>query len=238
MNIVEKFKKGHKIHIKKENRGKFTEYCGGKVTSECIARGKNSSDPAIRKRATFADNARKWKHKSGGQIVQKFKLRKAQEGTKFDWGGVASGGVQLLSSILGTAKLSKSANEALKAQRKAEANNIDNSSISLAAQDYINQLQSINPDANFGNIDYLTAKNMFERNARIQSQNQADINYQRNLYNLNQNLDQQRQDMLNSGMNSIISSIENFKNKNNISTGGVSTPTYNPNFSLSKPMSI
>lgn len=52
----------NKIHIKKENRGKFTEYCGGKVTSECIQRGKNSSNPAIRKRATFAANVRKWKH--------------------------------------------------------------------------------------------------------------------------------------------------------------------------------
>lgn len=54
------------IKIKKKNRGKFTEYCGGTVTSECIARGKNSSDPAVRKRATFAANARKWKHKEGG----------------------------------------------------------------------------------------------------------------------------------------------------------------------------
>ena len=50
------------IHIKKENRGSFTEYCGGKVTSECIQRGKNSSNPVIRKRATFAANVRKWKH--------------------------------------------------------------------------------------------------------------------------------------------------------------------------------
>ena len=56
------FKKGGGIHIKKENRGKFTEYCGGKVTSECISKGKNSPNPAIRKRATFAANARKWKH--------------------------------------------------------------------------------------------------------------------------------------------------------------------------------
>lgn len=56
------FKKGGKIHIKKQNRGKFTSWCGGKVTSECIARGKASSNPAIRKRATFAANARKWKH--------------------------------------------------------------------------------------------------------------------------------------------------------------------------------
>ena len=57
-------KKGgkNKIHIKKENRGKFTEYCGGKVTSECIQRGKNSPNPVIRKRATFAANVRKFKH--------------------------------------------------------------------------------------------------------------------------------------------------------------------------------
>ena len=55
-----KCKNGSKIHIKKKNRGKFTEYCGGKVTEECIRRGKNSSNPAIRKRATFAANARRW----------------------------------------------------------------------------------------------------------------------------------------------------------------------------------
>lgn len=56
---------GGGIHIKKANRGKFTEYCGGKVTSECISRGKRSSSPAVRKRATFAANARKW-HADGG----------------------------------------------------------------------------------------------------------------------------------------------------------------------------
>lgn len=57
-----------RIHIKKENKGKFTDYCGGTVTNECIQRGKHSSDPAVRKRATFAANARKWKHKQGGTI--------------------------------------------------------------------------------------------------------------------------------------------------------------------------
>lgn len=68
------FKKGGSIHIKKKNRGKFTEYCGGKVTEECIVKGKKSKDPKIRKRATFAANARKWKHENGG-------ILKAQEGT-------------------------------------------------------------------------------------------------------------------------------------------------------------
>lgn len=66
--MIIKLKNGSGIHIKKKNRGKFTDYCGGNVTSECIARGKRSSNPVIRKRATFAANARKWKHKDGGLI--------------------------------------------------------------------------------------------------------------------------------------------------------------------------
>lgn len=65
-NTQNSMKKGG-IHIKPENRGKFTEYCGGKVTAECIERGKNSSSAAVRKRATFAANARKW-HQEGGEI--------------------------------------------------------------------------------------------------------------------------------------------------------------------------
>lgn len=65
---IELYKKGHKIHIKKQNRGKFTEYCGGNVTDACIQRGKNSPDPKIRRRATFAANARTWKHQQGGTV--------------------------------------------------------------------------------------------------------------------------------------------------------------------------
>lgn len=63
------FANGGTIHIKPENKGKFTEYCGGKVTSECIAKGKRSDDPAVRKRATFAANARKWKHAFDGNLL-------------------------------------------------------------------------------------------------------------------------------------------------------------------------
>lgn len=61
------FRDGGGIHIKKENRGKFTEYCGGKVTSECIQRGLHSSNSTTRKRANFARNARKW-HAFGGEL--------------------------------------------------------------------------------------------------------------------------------------------------------------------------
>lgn len=55
------YKNGYKIKIKKENRGKFTETKKrtGKTTEE-LAHSKN---PLTRKRAIFALNARKWKHK-------------------------------------------------------------------------------------------------------------------------------------------------------------------------------
>lgn len=61
-------KKGSGIHIKKKNKGLFTKYCNGKVTNECIQKGKNSPDPKIRKRAIFAANSRRWKHQQGGFI--------------------------------------------------------------------------------------------------------------------------------------------------------------------------
>ena len=75
-NVVKNFKKGHKIHIKESQKGSFTKWCGGNVTSECIQRGKHSSNPKIRKKATFADNARHFKHRLGGSIVEAFKLRR------------------------------------------------------------------------------------------------------------------------------------------------------------------
>lgn len=67
MTILEFLKNGSGIHIKPSQKGSFTKYCNGKVTNECIRRGKNSPNPKIRKKATFAQNARHWKHKKGGK---------------------------------------------------------------------------------------------------------------------------------------------------------------------------
>lgn len=64
-------KNGSTIKIKKSNKGKFTEYCEGKVTDECISRAKKSKSLKIRKRAIFAENARTWKHQFGGTIEVK-----------------------------------------------------------------------------------------------------------------------------------------------------------------------
>lgn len=57
--LIPRNKKGNKIKIKKENVGKFTDYCGGKVTQDCTDKGKKSNNPKIVKRAIFEDNARK-----------------------------------------------------------------------------------------------------------------------------------------------------------------------------------
>ena len=74
---------GGGIHIKKKNKGKFTEYCGGKVTAECIARGKRSNNPTIVKRATFADNARGWAKANGGYMDYNYDETFAPTGTLF-----------------------------------------------------------------------------------------------------------------------------------------------------------
>lgn len=104
-----KFKKGTSIHIKPSNKGKFTEYCGGKVTQECINKGKHSKDPKIRKRATFADNARKWKHSKGGKAFvgnvnvldsnpKAYKEVKKRM-SKHQNGGIINGITELISAI-------------------------------------------------------------------------------------------------------------------------------------------
>ena len=48
------------IKINKKNIGKFTSYCGGKVTQQCIDKAKQSKNKTLVKRAVFAENARKW----------------------------------------------------------------------------------------------------------------------------------------------------------------------------------
>lgn len=78
-SLVNFLKSGAKIHIKEKNKGSFTKYCGGEVTNECIQRGKNSSDPAIRKKAVFAQNARAWKHQEGGTIKSLLKTYSNEE---------------------------------------------------------------------------------------------------------------------------------------------------------------
>jgi hypothetical protein len=68
-NWIQKARKGMK---RKGTVGKFTEYCGGKVTADCIERGLNSPDPKVRKRAGFAKAMRTVasQNKWGGAVMQ------------------------------------------------------------------------------------------------------------------------------------------------------------------------
>lgn len=63
---ADKRARGGGIHIKPENKGKLHKELGvpaeEKIPAKKLAAAKNSSDPAERKRATFALNAKKWKH--------------------------------------------------------------------------------------------------------------------------------------------------------------------------------
>ena len=63
---ADKRARGGGIHIKPENKGKLHKElgvpAGEKIPAKKLAAAKNSSDPAERKRATFAANAKKWHH--------------------------------------------------------------------------------------------------------------------------------------------------------------------------------
>lgn len=62
----QKYAKGGSIHINPANKGKFnaTKRRTGKTTEELT----HSKNPLTRKRAIFAQNARKWKHADGGYL--------------------------------------------------------------------------------------------------------------------------------------------------------------------------
>lgn len=86
MDYINLFKEGNKIHIKPENKGKFTEASNkaGKSVQEYahdVVSNPNSSEKQ-RKRAQFAINAKKLKHSQGGYF--KYYLPKAEEGIKTD----------------------------------------------------------------------------------------------------------------------------------------------------------
>jgi hypothetical protein len=68
-DVKESFKKGGTIHIKPENRGKFnaTKKKTGKTTEELT----HSKNPVTKKRAIFAQNAKKWHHADGGTLDDK-----------------------------------------------------------------------------------------------------------------------------------------------------------------------
>lgn len=64
---LDKRARGGGIHIKPENKGLLHEDtgtpAGEKIPAKKLTKAKNSPDPAVRKRATFAENAKEWNKK-------------------------------------------------------------------------------------------------------------------------------------------------------------------------------
>lgn len=71
VELTEHFKKGGTIHINPKNKGKFNALKAktGKTTEQLT----HSKNPLTRKRAIFAQNAKKWKHENGG-LVKTYQL--------------------------------------------------------------------------------------------------------------------------------------------------------------------
>lgn len=220
----------NKIHIKKENRGKFTDYCGGTVTSECIARGKRSSNPAIRKRATFAANARKWKHSKGGAFVEgvnvldstpslykriKKKIKMAEAGTKFDWNGLARIGINAAADIWKNNKANKAISQQMKANEKvAKAQNAQaRQNAKAAASSYVDWYKRMlnNDFANGGNEQFSDIVGSYMQNniAEQLAQDQINANKQ-NLAMQNAELLQQKQNNTSDMISNVASQGVNF----------------------------
>jgi hypothetical protein len=77
-----KFKMGGSgIHIKPENKGKFTatKKATGKSTEELT----HSKNPVTKKRAIFAQNAAKWKHEDGAKSMKVDEKMCGSKGMKY-----------------------------------------------------------------------------------------------------------------------------------------------------------
>lgn len=71
------YKEGNTIHIKKENRGKFTRSAkehnmGVQEFATHVLNNKDKYSPTLVKRANFAHNSKKFKHAKGGTIKFNF----------------------------------------------------------------------------------------------------------------------------------------------------------------------
>lgn len=195
-------KKGNKIYIKPKNRGKFTKYCHGKVTDECIRRAKASGNPTLIKRATFAQNARRWKHKEGGKafvngvsildsnpdaykyVKKKYKM--AQEGTKLTFGQkvgnflnsdlgqfAANAAGQFVNGIWQNKQQNKIKNE-LNQWKKSYINSItpEDYSQQVAAEEQ--QLMQENPDYNSSPIVQAYKNNILANNSLAAAKQKAE----------------------------------------------------------------
>lgn len=98
-DMLAQYKKGGSIHIKKENRGKFTAAAkragmGVQEYAKKVLNDPNAS-PTLKKRANFARNAAKWKHEDGGEIEFDGNLKQPLDIFEFKGPSHAQGGIDI-----------------------------------------------------------------------------------------------------------------------------------------------
>jgi hypothetical protein len=143
------YKKGGKIHIKKENKGKFNalKKRTGKTTEELT----HSKNPLTRKRAVFAQNARKWKHEGGGllngmdndeQIYGKRNPLMIMEGASHDEGGInflpdaeVQGGETIINNVVNSDDITIT-------KELANAYNLPKKAVGKTVADYSKNIES------------------------------------------------------------------------------------------------
>lgn len=243
-NFVFFNKNGNKIHIKKENKGKFTSYCGGKVTDECIKKGKNSSNPKIRKMATFAQNSRKWKHRFGGQLL------KAQEGSKIDYTQLAKIGANALFQGISTAKQNKAIDQqinALRTKNKADKQqdwlNNYQAAIEQANREAEEQQRLFNENsANGQPSSIVTAHNAYEKAKAFSNAGAIDRQIEQDIVNLQYQKNQNTSDTMsnivsglsNWGINYLSNNWQSNKNKAPVTTTNTTNFWTTPNVTASQ----
>ena len=86
--LIPRCKNGSGIHIKKENRGKFTASAkrAGQSVQEYARSVLNNPNatPLQKKRANFARNAKAWKHQEGGKTNRVLSGRVGNGGVRYD----------------------------------------------------------------------------------------------------------------------------------------------------------
>lgn len=217
-------KNGSKIHIKDSQKGSFTKYCKGKVTNECIQKGKNSPNPKIRKKAIFAQNSRKWVKKAEEGANTNSFLNSENKSNLINAGlGILSG----INSIKQSNKLKSSFNDYNQNYRKMlEQQALSNIDVS-AIDDFINNQE--NPNAFGGSI----VKNNLINKLKRQSLQQASGQINQKILELQNRQNSSINDLKQSGQNSLFGGLENLLNigmdyYNNKSKTSINNPIKSP----------
>lgn len=245
--ILEFLKDGSGIHIKEKNKGKFTK--SAKAAGQSVQEHAKSvlndpnATPLQKKRANFARNAAKWKHKKGGII-------KAQQGTKTTTGvnnflssdfgqAIVNGGLNLLQTGIQNGQINAQS-DVSKAQNKLRWDQAMKQLIKQNQKDRNNQyLRWVSNYQSGRQLDHpsqIVAQHMgYQQLNQDLAEGKDDLDYQNSLIDYQtrqktaQNWGNAIEGVLQEGLKSLSSYLNNKKSTNSstASSPTISSPTTN-----------